>query len=131
MSKLFFDQALMPEGWRRNVRVTIGSGAIASVEIASRNACESGTSGSSRRTCTSSTPATLPASGPSTRLQTPTPLAAIGTVNRIVTTGITAWSPRWRAKSIRRRNTHEGDWRVTANGRYAVASVSGSRSSSP
>ena len=32
MTSLFFDHALLPEGWARNVRMTLHDGAIASIE---------------------------------------------------------------------------------------------------
>jgi hypothetical protein len=76
-------------------------------------------------------PATLPTSGPITRLHTPTPATASGTVTAKVTTGITACRSRWRKKSIRRKKIHVGACSANATGRYATASVSVARRSSP
>ena len=69
--------------------------------------------------------------GPITRLQTPTPAIASGTVTANVTTGTIACSTRCRMKSIRRKKIHVGDWSENATGRYDTASVSASSRSSP
>ena len=77
------------------------------------------------------TPARFPAAGPITRLHTPTPAAASGTVTANVTMGTMPWSTRWRAKSMRRKKIHVGAWSANASGRYAVAAMSASRRGSP
>ena len=53
-----------------------------------------------------------------TRLHTPRSVAAAsGTVTANVTTGMTAWSSRWRTKSMRRKKIQSGAWRANATGR--------------
>ena len=50
--------------------------------------------------------------------------AASGTVTANVTTGWIACSDRWRAKSMRRKNTHSGASSAKASGSHATPSVS-------